>query len=115
MRVCTSSNLFYSISRFLVVVQYISMYSEIGSKSNTMIFSERPGDVNALLAQAAAVVSGSFKAGASASTSSDQGLSLSQQSSAPEAPVSSGTGIVESESVAGVESSNATALKSDGR
>jgi hypothetical protein len=31
------------------------MYGDIGQKSNTMIFSERPADVNALLAQAAAV------------------------------------------------------------
>lgn len=34
------------------------MYGDIGQKSNTMIFSEKPGDVNALLAQAAAVVTG---------------------------------------------------------
>lgn len=32
------------------------MYGDMGQKSNTMIFSDRPGDVNALLAQAAAVM-----------------------------------------------------------
>ena len=32
------------------------MYSDIGQKSNTMIFSDRPADVNALIAQASAVV-----------------------------------------------------------
>lgn len=32
------------------------MYSDIGQKSNTMIFSDRPADVNALMAQASAVV-----------------------------------------------------------
>ena len=32
------------------------MYADIGQKSNTMIFSERPGDVNALMAQASSVV-----------------------------------------------------------
>jgi hypothetical protein len=32
------------------------MYSEIGQKSNTMIFSDKPADVNALLAQATSVV-----------------------------------------------------------
>ena len=32
------------------------MYSDIGQKSNTMIFSDRPADVNALLAQASTVV-----------------------------------------------------------
>jgi hypothetical protein len=37
-------------------MQYIAMYSDIGQKSNTMIFSDRPADVNALLAQASTVV-----------------------------------------------------------
>lgn len=32
------------------------MYAEMGQQSNTMIFSDRPGDVNALIAQAAAIV-----------------------------------------------------------
>jgi hypothetical protein len=32
------------------------MYSDIGQKSNTMIFSDKPADVNALMAQASAVV-----------------------------------------------------------
>ena len=36
---------------------YIDMYASIGEKSNTMIFNDKPGDVNALLAQASAVVS----------------------------------------------------------
>lgn len=36
--------------------EYIEMYSDIGQKSNTMIFSEKPGDLNALMAQASAVV-----------------------------------------------------------
>ncbi len=36
--------------------EYISMYGEIGSKSNTMIFSDRPGDVNSLIAQASAIL-----------------------------------------------------------
>ena len=33
------------------------MYGEMGKQSNTMIFSERPGDVNALMAQASAIYS----------------------------------------------------------
>jgi C-terminal region of band_7 len=37
--------------------QYISMYADMGQKSNTMIFSDRPGDINALFAQAASVLS----------------------------------------------------------
>jgi hypothetical protein len=32
------------------------MYGEMGAKSNTMIFSDKPGDVNALIAQAATIV-----------------------------------------------------------
>jgi len=39
-------------ARLNVAREYISMYSDIGKNSNTMIFSERPGDVNYLLAQA---------------------------------------------------------------
>ncbi len=41
---------------FVIFLQYIAMYSDIGQKSNTMIFSDRPADVNALLAQASTVV-----------------------------------------------------------
>jgi hypothetical protein len=37
------------------------MYSDIGQKSNTMIFNDRPADVNALLAQAATVMNASPK------------------------------------------------------
>ena len=36
--------------------EYVEMYGEMGSKSNTMIFNDRPGDVAGLLAQAAAAV-----------------------------------------------------------
>jgi hypothetical protein len=32
------------------------MYSDIGQKSNTMIFADRPGDINALMAQASTVI-----------------------------------------------------------
>lgn len=37
------------------------MYSDIGQKSNTMIFSERPADVQTLMAQANAVLNASKK------------------------------------------------------
>eukprot|EP01034_Spumella_vulgaris_P039099 gene39099-48290_t len=43
-------------AKLAVASEYIKMYSDIGQKSNTMIFSDRPADVNALLAQATAVV-----------------------------------------------------------
>jgi len=32
--------------------EYVTMYGDMGQKSNTMIFNDRPGDVSALLAQA---------------------------------------------------------------
>ena len=44
-------------ARLAVARDMISMYADIGSKSNTMFFSERPADVTSLLAQAAAVLS----------------------------------------------------------
>jgi len=43
-------------AKLYVAKQYMDMYSEIGSKSNTMIFSDRPGDINALLAQVGLVL-----------------------------------------------------------
>jgi len=36
--------------------EYVNMYGEMGSKSNTMFFNQNAGDVNSLLAQAAAAV-----------------------------------------------------------
>merc|ERR1711967_41961 len=33
--------------------EYVTMYGEMGSKSNTLMFNERPADMNALLSQAA--------------------------------------------------------------
>ena len=34
------------------------MYGDIGSKSNTMFFSDRPADLTSLLAQASAMLNG---------------------------------------------------------
>lgn len=34
-----------------IAKQYIDMYGEMGKSSNTMLFSDRPADVNALIAQ----------------------------------------------------------------
>merc|ERR1712216_39943 len=44
-----------------IAEKYVEMYGEMGSKSNTMVFSDKPGDVNALMAQAAAVLGNTFK------------------------------------------------------
>lgn len=38
--------------------EYVTMYGEMGKSSNTMLFSERPADANALLAQAALAIKG---------------------------------------------------------
>lgn len=43
-------------AKYNLAKQYIAMYADIGSKSNTMIFNDRPADVNALLAQASTIV-----------------------------------------------------------
>jgi len=43
-------------AKFDLAKQYIEMYGTMGKQSNTMIFSDRPADINALLAQASAVV-----------------------------------------------------------
>jgi len=43
-------------AKLAIAREYISMYSDIGQKSNTMVFSDRPADVNALMAQASLVV-----------------------------------------------------------
>jgi hypothetical protein len=50
--ICCIHHIFFLI----FLLQYIAMYSDIGQKSNTMIFSDKPADVNALMAQASAVV-----------------------------------------------------------
>ena len=51
-------------ARLAVAREYINMYADMGQKSNTMIFSEHPADMNALLAQASAVIQASSASGA---------------------------------------------------
>ncbi|CAN0253742.1 unnamed protein product, partial [Ectocarpus fasciculatus] len=53
-------------ARLLVAKEYITMYGEMGKQSNTMIFADRPADVNALLAQASKVISGALGSSAPA-------------------------------------------------
>lgn len=48
---------------FALAKEYVAMYGQIGSTSNTMLFQERPGDASSLLAQAAAVLQASGAAG----------------------------------------------------
>jgi regulator of protease activity HflC (stomatin/prohibitin superfamily) len=39
-------------AKFALAREYVAMYGEMGSKSNTIMFNDRPADVNALLSQA---------------------------------------------------------------
>ena len=39
-------------ARLALARDYVAMYGEMGQKSNTIMFNERPADANALLAQA---------------------------------------------------------------
>ena len=74
-------------ARLALAAQYVDMYGEMGSKSNTMIFSDRPGDLGGLLAQAAAAVgavpgvSGSGAQGGSAAVDGAAAKLLGQSSS----------------------------------
>lgn len=43
-------------AKLQIAREYIAMYADIGQKSNTMIFNDKPADVNALMAQAASVL-----------------------------------------------------------
>lgn len=44
-------------AKLQVAQKYITMYGQIGQTSNTMIFNDRPADVNSLMAHAATVIS----------------------------------------------------------
>ena len=44
-------------AKLALAQSYVEMYGQMGSTSNTMLFQERPADLNALLAQASAVLS----------------------------------------------------------
>ncbi len=48
------------------------MYAEIGSKSNTMIFNDRPADINALLAQVGTVMNAANTGNASSNKSNGE-------------------------------------------
>lgn len=46
----------YEAAKLSLARDFVDMYGEMGSKSNTMIFNDRPGDVNGILVQAAAAL-----------------------------------------------------------
>ena len=48
-------------AKLALAKDYVDMFGEMGSKSNTMMFNDRPADVNALLAQAALAISSTNK------------------------------------------------------
>lgn len=45
--------------KVLLATDYIEMYSRLGASSNTMLFQDRPADLNALLAQASTILKNS--------------------------------------------------------
>jgi len=44
-------------AKFALAREYVDMYGEMGKQSNTMLFNDRPADMNALLSQAALALS----------------------------------------------------------
>jgi regulator of protease activity HflC (stomatin/prohibitin superfamily) len=56
-----STELSNDAAKIKIAEEYIKMYSDIGQKSNTFFFNDKPGDVNALFAQAATAVGESTK------------------------------------------------------
>ncbi len=52
-------------ARLALARDYISMYGEMGQQSNTIMFNDRPADVNALLSQAVLSMSATTNASAS--------------------------------------------------
>jgi regulator of protease activity HflC (stomatin/prohibitin superfamily) len=49
-------------ARLALARDYVSMYGEMGQQSNTIMFNDRPADVNALLSQAVMSMSAAAKA-----------------------------------------------------
>jgi regulator of protease activity HflC (stomatin/prohibitin superfamily) len=49
-------------AKLAIAKQYIEMYGEMGSKSNTIMFNDRPADINSLFAQAALAIRGTTSA-----------------------------------------------------
>jgi len=52
-------------ARLALAHEYVTMYGEMGKQSNTILFNERPADVNALLTQAATAMQAATSATAS--------------------------------------------------
>lgn len=52
---------------------YVTMYGEMGAKSNTIMFNDRPGDVNALLTQAVVAMQAVQESGAKTTPVIDAG------------------------------------------
>jgi len=61
-------------ARFALAREYVSMYGEMGSKSNTIMFNDKPADVNALLSQAVVAMQSATQA--TTSNSEDQIVDL---------------------------------------
>lgn len=61
--------------------EYVNMYGEMGSKSNTMFFQERPGDAQSLVVQAIAAIKSmnEIKMDGASDSSADSGSNVEKQ------------------------------------
>eukprot|EP00559_Dactyliosolen_fragilissimus_P003990 CAMPEP_0184858196 /NCGR_PEP_ID=MMETSP0580-20130426/3326_1 /TAXON_ID=1118495 /ORGANISM="Dactyliosolen fragilissimus" /LENGTH=399 /DNA_ID=CAMNT_0027354221 /DNA_START=76 /DNA_END=1275 /DNA_ORIENTATION=- len=61
----------FEAARLALAQNYVHMYGEIGNKSNTIFFNDKPADVNSLLAQASMAIQAVPKPGQIESASGD--------------------------------------------
>lgn len=74
-------------ARLALAREYVTMYGEMGKQSNTILFNERPADVNALLAQAVTAM----QAVSSATTAAPTTVEIQENSSSPSSPSDDGS------------------------
>lgn len=65
---------------------YVAMYGEMGSQSNTLMFNERPADINALLSQAAMALGAATKQNSNVTTEETTVIETEPVSSATTTP-----------------------------
>jgi regulator of protease activity HflC (stomatin/prohibitin superfamily) len=63
--------------------EYVTMYGEMGKQSNTILFNERPADVNALLTQAVAAMQAASSAIPSNSRQPAQTIEIAETATSP--------------------------------
>jgi regulator of protease activity HflC (stomatin/prohibitin superfamily) len=73
-------------ARLALAHEYVTMYGEMGKQSNTILFNERPADVNALLTQAVAAMQTTASAIPSNSRKPSHTVEIAETSSSPTQP-----------------------------